>query len=375
MNMVADNGTRGLGRALTLVSLLATLMILPSAIVQPVHAEAYQNVQVFVTTESDYRYSYMYSAYNLSGSLVATYQGPYPAAAFELPTGDYLVTVSADYQGYLCSLCQGEGASAPPSSGNGTGITDRPVMFLPIAEYGYKIVHVSGPESINIAARNVSSIPTSKVTVKAVFVNGTAVVNASVSAAIIGEWYYWWGAKEGASLWGQTDQNGVAVLTVPQAPALVTAWSWVAVPMPKSSDKTDVGGERLNVSYSWGPVYAGLSGSGALIPPQTSLSITMHTQKQDYWALPPSAGVVPGYDEATLANQSSGTPKGVSGPLSDGTEGYFVPTQLPALSLGAQTQDFQPSGAFNWMLAAIGVAAVAAVAAAVALITKKRANR
>jgi hypothetical protein len=97
------------------------LFLAGSGLMQSVAAGSnFNNVQVFVNTSSQLPYSYTFTAYNLTGSLIGTYQGNLPAAAFGLPAGDYLFTVSTVYQiygpCYQCVYATNSGAPTPPGS-------------------------------------------------------------------------------------------------------------------------------------------------------------------------------------------------------------------------------------------------------------------
>ena len=87
-------------KARALVLSLALLVSGTAFMIQPASADSFNNVQVFATTSTNQAYSFQFAAYNLSGSLIASYQSSYPPAAFELPSGGYLLTVSATHKGY-----------------------------------------------------------------------------------------------------------------------------------------------------------------------------------------------------------------------------------------------------------------------------------
>ena len=98
------------------LALAAALVILTTAFTAlPVSSSAsLNNVQVFTATPSR-AYSFEFAAYNLSGFLVASTQTSYSAAAFELPAGGYLFTVSATdigrSYGVACPLRTGTGVA------------------------------------------------------------------------------------------------------------------------------------------------------------------------------------------------------------------------------------------------------------------------
>jgi len=341
-------------------------------------AVGFNNVQVFVTTSSNLPYSFIFSAYNLTGYLVGSYQSAFPAAGFELPTGDYLFTVSATYQNYVCYSCFQGGVSTPPSDVNRTESTSPIRYNQPSAEYGYAMVHVSSAETLQISTLNVTSTPSTEVSVRVVYANGTAASGSSVSASIVGEWYYWWGPDTKMSMWAQTDINGMATLVLPRAPAVVTAWSWLPVNVPsnQSTVVANVGGEAINVTVYWQQTYVGLSASGMLLPPEASISLTLHYQKPDYWVMPMGVDTkgapATGGGNVTLANQPTGVPSQAT--TQSGQQGgnvqYYIPGQIPALDQFASVgQTSSQSGMFGIPLAFIEVAGLSSVLTAAVLLS------
>lgn len=331
---------------------LALLVSGTAFIAQPASAESFDNIQVFVTTTSSQAYSFQFAAYNLSGSLIASYQTSYPAAAFELPPGGYLFTVSAThyytFAKYPCPLdgsgaAKGAPTTAPTAPTNGSGSsTTMPVCYPPSSEYGYATATVSGPQTVNIPMQNVSTLPTTAVTVKVSYVNGTAAADTSVYASIVGEWYFWWDEGSSVTMGAQTDSDGIAHLVLPAAPAVVTAWKWVPVLAGTngSTVQVTVGGEKVNVTMYWEPTYVGLSGSGLLLPPQNSINLTLHYQQPDYWVMPTGAmssgAYASGTAAATIASDPNGTPTLAS--TSSGASGssqYYLPSQIPAIQQAA----------------------------------------
>src|SRR3989442_1571537 len=121
-------------------------------------------------------------------------------------------------------------------------------------------------------------LPSSNVTITASYLNGTAASGASVSAYIVGEWYWWGNSNNRLVLWGQTDKTGKVDLIVPSVPVEVSAWAWLPVNLPshQTTVQTTVGGEKVNVTVYWQPTYVGLAGSALIIPPKTGASITLH---------------------------------------------------------------------------------------------------
>ncbi len=379
--------------ARALVLSMALLLAGSAFAIQPASADSYNNVQVFVTTTTDQAYNFQFAAYNLTGSLIASYQSSYPAAAFELPSGGYLFTISAIHYdtvtSYPCPLegggaVKGYGSAGPMMPANDSGQTViMPVCYPPSSEYGYSITTIAGAQTINIAMENVTQFPTSDITARVSYVNGTAAADASVYASVVGEWYYWWGQGSSLTLGAQTDSSGIAHLVIPAAPAVVTAWSWVPIFTGKngSTITTDVGGQNVNVTVYWEPTYVGLSGSGLLLPPATSIDLTLRYQQPDYWVMPMGVTSRGAYAEgttaATVASQPNGTPSLASS--SSGTQGsnqYYLPSQIPAI------QQANPGGT-NTGSSALGadalmattIAFIGAAAAVLFLAARQRVKR
>ncbi len=319
---------------------------------------SYNNVQVFASTTSSLPYSFTFTAYNMTGSLVASYQSSFPAAAFELPDGQYLFTVSAVEQTYYpCyETCPMQGGVA---TGNGQTAPSIAMPYRsPASEYGYTIASVTSSQTLNINLMNVTQYPTSDVTVRVSYVNGTAVDGASVSASVVGQWYYWWGENGGVTMWGQTGSNGVVTLVLPRAPAVVTAWKWVQVNLPakNATVTTDIGGQPINVTVYWQPTYVGLSASGLVTPPAGSVNLTLRYQQPDYWVVPMGveyAQAKGGTGDATVANQASATPAIAAQPGQQGQQ-YYLPSQIPQVQSGSGSTG--ASGVPLFWAAAIGAA-------------------
>jgi hypothetical protein len=352
---------------------------------------SFNNVQVFVTTSAQLPYSYMFSAYNLTGSLVASYQGSYPAAAFELPSGDYLFTVSATHSSYTpCGdVCAQPLTGVKTSSGTASAMPA--IIYQQASEYGYQVAHIDSSTQLSIQTKNVTTFPTDNVTVKVSFVNGTAAAGAWVSASIVGQWYYWWGQNSGVVMSAQTGPDGVANLVLPVAPAVLTAWDWVPVNLPQNDTTVvvNVGGQKVNVTVYWEPTYVGLSASTLLVPPATSANLTLQYQQPNYWYLPQGVNYAPapsgpgasaGQGGATIASQQSGVPSQVSqvseSSTQTGQSSYYLPTQIPALQQqGASPATSGPAavGGSGWAIlaAVVAVGAFAALGVAVVVLGRK----
>ncbi len=375
-----------------LVLSMALLISGTAFMAQPASADSFNNVQIFVTTASSQPYSFQFAAYNLSGSLIASYQTSYPAAAFELPSGGYLFTVSATYYNYRldypCAVARPGSTTGAPTAGpmmqaNGSGSTMMPMCGSWSSEYGYATATVAGAQTINIKMQNISAFPTTDVTVRASYVNGTAAAGASVYASVVGEWYFWWGEGSSIAMGAQTDGNGVAHLVIPSAPTVVTAWQWLPIFTGQngSTVQVTVGGEKVNVTVYWEPSYVGLSGSGLLLPPQNNINLTLHYQQPDYWVMPMGAmskgAYMGGEATATVASQPSGTPSlAATGLGSQSSSQYYLPPKIPTVQVGSPgSTDMTSAGLLGTDAFLAVTAALAAIALAVALIARQRARR
>src|SRR2546427_11381149 len=94
----------------------------------------------------------------------------------------------------------------------------------PAIEYGYSFQQVTGSTSITISTQPIDKIPTSNVTITTSYLNGTAASGASVSAYIVGEWYWWGNSNNRLVLSGQTGKTGKDALVVPRDPDEGTDW-------------------------------------------------------------------------------------------------------------------------------------------------------
>ncbi|MGD0396161.1 MAG: hypothetical protein ABSB26_04540 [Nitrososphaerales archaeon] len=338
-----------------------------------VHAASFNDVQIFVSTSASLQYNYYLSAYNLTGNQVATYQSSFPAAAFELPAGSYLFTVSALREGYpSCPMC-----AQPASGGSQSGSTTAMPVFLirSASEYGYAVETVSGPVTFTIQTQNVTLLPTSPVTVKVTFANGTVAVGADVSASIIGQDYYWWNSGSSVVMSNQTNNLGIAHLVLPQEPAVITAWDWV--PVNRTADNSTVpakiGGQTINVTLYWQTTYVGLSASAVVIPPDNSVNMTLHYQQPENWVMPmgvetSTANSSPG-SNGTIANKPTGVPSTVqSTPSQTASEiQYFLPSAVPSIEAALHTTGSTTTS--SYAILGGGVTTVAIGATAVILAT------
>jgi hypothetical protein len=262
-------------------------------------AADYNNVQISVQTSGILADYFSVSAFNMSGFQEALVQTHFPAASFELPSGQYIFTVTANNQTYSV-YNPPVPLEAPSSGGQGSlGVPSLPVYVAPAVEYGYSVQQVSSSVAITITTQDVVQFPTNTLTVKALYANGTAAVGASVSASVIGSSYYW-GYEPDVVTWASTGADGVATLVTPAAPVQVDAWIWLpsnatSYPPPQ----VGASGSAVNGTGVAVPVYVGLGGSVVVVPPQAAVTIMLEAQQVDYWGVPyvgvsTPSGSVPG---------------------------------------------------------------------------------
>jgi len=325
----------------------------------------YNVIQVFVQPTSDRNTYFLLSAYNSSGSLVATSQSQYPVFALELPSETYLFAVMAQqapvYVGPSPMMSAGttqKGEPLPPTGGSTYPV---PSTYQP-PEYGYDYQTVTGSLTLTIPTKPMSDIPTTSVSVQTSFVNGSAASGVSVYASVVGAWY-WWNGKGEVTMWSQTGSNGIATLTVPNLPLEVNTWTWLPVDLPKNVTTIQVviGGEEVNVTVYWQPTYVGLAGKELIIPPKTSANIMLHAQQADYWVMPYGA-------ERATANTPTGldTAASLSGGIPISVYNQYQASQGGAgLSPTFQSNLTPPATPPSYdMMLAVAVAATLAAAAA-----------
>jgi hypothetical protein len=265
-------------------------------------AAALNDVQVNIQTTQSLPFQYTLTAYNTSGSQVASFSGSYPEASFGLPSGTYLITASAYYQQNYCYPCPvGEGA-------NGTVI---PIRYQPpSSEYGYAVLNVNGPVQISIDTKNSSDLPVVSMPVHVSFHNGTAAAGAYVSAYLVGGGY---SNSPNIVSSGQAGADGNFTLVMPEGPVQVSAYLSVPIQLPKNATTVvpvEVGGQKVNVTVYWQPSYVELSGQALILPPQSGADITLQVQQNQYpypiYASSPGQGGVATVTTVTSTTESSG---------------------------------------------------------------------
>ena len=368
------------------ISLLLLLTSGGATLAQPpAAATSYSQVQVKVQTANALNATYIGTVYNSSGYMEATFQSRYPVFTFDLPSSTYLFAVTALQQSVSrCPLyaqyARGGAAQAGPAM-------IYPPCFWnnPAIEYGYSFQQVAGSTSITISTQPIDKIPTSNVTITTKYLNGTAASGASVSAYIVGEWYWWGNANSKLVLWGQTDKTGRVDLVVPSVPVEVSAWMWLPVNLPRNQTtvQTTVGGEKVDVTVYWQPTYVGLAGSALIIPPKTGASITLHAQQPNYWAMPygvQTMGAVGALSKTmgTVASAGGGIPaqqysQYQYGPASQTgvPQQYTPPVQVVTSTSSASADTAQSSNSLLLSGATVAAMAIASISVVIAVRARK----
>jgi hypothetical protein len=335
---------------------------------------SYNNVQINIQTSNIQAGYFTVSAFNMTGYQESSVQTYYPAASFELPNGQYIFTVTANNQtnsNYPVPLGLGATSSngeTPPST------PSLPIYVAPATEYGYSVQQISNSITITITTQNVSSFPTNTLTIQVLYANGTAASDASISASTIGSSYYW-GYEPNVITWTTTGPDGYATLVTPTAPEQIDAWSWLPLNLTNNTaPQVIIAGEPVNVTGPIEPAYIGVAGSTLIVPPQTTATITMLTQQQNYWITPYAATATPGTGSTTSAPSSSS----FVGPGAIPASVYAQQQGNPALQATqtptpTATRPRTTSG--NTLLLTILVAIVIAAVAVASLIIATRTKR
>ena len=261
-------------------------------------ASTFNNVQITVQTSSLEANYFVVNAYNMTGYLEASTQTHYPSASFELPSSQYIFTVTANNESYsVVPPVLTPSTPSTPSGGaaSSTSTPSLPIYIAPAVEYGYSVQPVSSPINITIITQNVTSFPTNQISVSVLYSNGTAAADAYVSASVIGSAYYW-GYEPNVVTWTTTGTDGTANLLTPIAPLTIDSWLWVpynetSYPVPQSAASGQ--GQAVNGTIIPAPIYIGLAGSTTILPPQTNAVITLQLQQTDYWATPYTGTATP----------------------------------------------------------------------------------
>jgi hypothetical protein len=344
-------------------------------------APALDLVQIGLLPSTNLPFQYSLTAYNTSGYQVASYESKYPAAAFQLPTGTYLVTASAYYQNSTyCYVClQGAGVGVK-QQGAPAGLY-RP-YFAPYTEYGYALTQVTGPTGTTIKMQNVSAVPLTSLTIRVGYANGTAAVGASVSGYVVGSYYAY---SPQMVTYGQTGKSGTVTLVMPQAPVDINAYLSIPIKLPKNSSVVTVvvGGQKVNVTVYLQPSYLSLHGQALLLPPQTGANVILQYQPYDQYVIP-YAGAQTGagggvYSTSATTAQAPG-PAGQTSTQSPAVTKIapFNPTgsQITTVSSPSTTASaIAAAGSATTVEVAAGVGLLAAVVVLAALLARKSGSR
>ena len=130
-----------------------------------VSAATFNNVVVNVQTSSMQADYFIVNAFNMTGYLEASVQTHYSVASFELPSGQYIFTATANNQSYSAydpvPLLATSGGAASSSIS-----PSLPVYVAPAVEYGFSVQQISSSTSITITTQNVIQYPTNSLAVK-----------------------------------------------------------------------------------------------------------------------------------------------------------------------------------------------------------------
>ena len=336
-----------------------------------VSAATFNNVVVNVQTSSMQADYFIVNAFNMTGYLEASVQTHYSVASFELPSGQYIFTATANNQSYSAY------DPVPPLATSGGAASSSispslPVYVAPAVEYGFSVQQISSSTSITITTQNVIQYPTNSLAVKVLYPNGTAAAGASVSASVFGSSYYW-GYEANVVTWATTAANGIATLTTPTAPVQINAWLWIQS-NETSSPTVMVGApsQVVNGSVIAIPTYVGLAGSALVVPSQSSVTITLQVQQPNYWVTPyvgastavPSSSSLeagPGSLPSSVYTQQQGSPnlQNFRSPSTTSTP-QSTPSQI-TLTGGSTPTPINSGNMFGGSLFAISVLIVVAI--------------
>lgn len=314
---------------------IATLLLLVSGLgftVLPSHAAttsaSLNNVQIFVQTTNTNMTSYTLTAYNSSGYEVVSSSSNYPGFGLELPSGTYLITVTASQSGtyYYPIAYASETATASLPANSSSIITPVPIKE-PITEYGYTLQTINGPSTLSVKTVPFTNVGVTKIQVSVTYVNGTGVPGALVEASVIGGNYYD-GLNSNTVLSNQTVSGDSTTLVVPNLPILLQGYLSLPINIPETTTTTTttIGGQPVNITMFWEPNYVELTGSALIIPPQTSAHMTLQVEQSDYVVEPEASN---GLASTTASGVSSSAP-------SQTGSNSTTPTQIPSFAAEAK---------------------------------------
>ena len=353
--------------------------------------QSFDNVQVSVLTSNGAPgYSYTVSAYNTTGGLVASYESQYPAAAFELPSGNYVFAATATQQqsGYYYGVASSGTAVAPTSSGpaSSSGAAGSTAIICcapgvktvstaipccinnyPASEYGYASQQVSGPSSFTISTKPLNQTSAATLTIQVRYPNGTAASGVYLSASVLGDVYGWAYGTGDISLSSTTNSQGTATLVAPAVPILVNADASVPVVLPfnQTTVQVTVAGEKVNVTAVWEPSYLSFAGQALILPPQNSASIVLHYQQQLVGPIYMGSATESVTGVATPLSAGVTTSVATGSPAQSSTLGQK--TSQPESTAGSQTAPAASSSASGTGILLLSVAAVSISVAALGI--------
>jgi hypothetical protein len=334
-------------------------------------------VQISISTESSLPTYFDVSAYNSTGALVTTSQSQYPAGSLRLPSGTYTFTATATQQAnYYLASAASSGAVANVGGASVPALCC--IHSSPLTEYGFLVQKVDGPLTVTIPTKNINDTSTTVLTIHATLPNGTAARGASVSASVLGNWYWGYSPKM-LSMSNTTDSTGRATLATPSAPVLLSAWAFLPVNLPtgQTTNQETIAGETINVTDYKQPTSVSFGGWSLLTPPQTSASVVLHYQEQEYYLTPHAY-----YGAAELHNSTGQEnlvypnfgPGGIV-PPSSSPQTLAPPTVYVTTGTGATTTIVSsPSGTDSGLVlyAVVGLVGILAVAVAVLALSLRR---
>ncbi|MBI2649274.1 MAG: hypothetical protein HYW93_06435 [Thaumarchaeota archaeon] len=389
-------GGRRTGAMISMTLAVALLGVLPvlggtNPALAAADSVSYNNLKVLVHTTDNFPATYVFSAYNSSGWLIAWSQSNYPTSSFELPSATYLITVNAfqqDYYGcyaYAVQATASSSVTAAEVEGGTPAVMPPCQSYAPRSEYGYFLQAVSDSTTLSINTQPLSQT-SSQLSIRVEYPNGTAASDVSVSAYIVGASYWWGGYENNFIMYSQTGPDGLANLVVPSVPVQLTAWKSIPVELPKNETtvQTIVAGEKVNVTVYWQPMYVSFGSSALIVPPQSSATMTLHYQQPNYWPMPyevqgkgapvRDAGALPGTDMGGLPPY----PQAQDGLGYGGALPGIVPTlpsvQISPLTQSGTTSADSPFGSVPMLAVAIAALAAIALASVSLAITIRRKN-
>ncbi|MDG6904269.1 MAG: hypothetical protein JRN20_00630 [Nitrososphaerota archaeon] len=281
------------------------------------------NIQIFVQTTNTNMTSYSLTAYNSSGYQIAFSTSTYLGFGLELPSGTYLITVTATHQGSYYPITYSSGSGVATSSTNSSNAPISLPIRVPVTEYGYTLQTINAPVTLNIRTAPLSNVPTNKIQVSVSYVNGTGAAGVWIYGSVVSGYYYD-GLNTKAVMENQTVTGGSTTLIVPNLPVLLNGYISLPVNVHKTitTTTTTIGGQPVNITMYWQPNYVELSGTALVIPPQTTNHMILRVQQSNYVIEPYASN---GVQSGAATTITSTVPTGVESNTGNST----APTQIP----------------------------------------------